>query len=416
MRGAAKRRVVGASGIGTVACMVLALAAVCVVAAAAQPGGELALPEDPLSGRVLFEAKGCVRCHGIAGRGSGIGPNLGEGHFGGSFLDLGASLWNHVPGMSVTFDVAGLPWPELSQDEMTELMAFFYFIEYLGRPGVAAAGKRVFADQGCTYCHEIGAGEPGIGPDLAGLESFASPLYVAQEIWNHGPTMLASMRELKMSPPNFAEGDLADLSAFIRQQAKSGPQERLFLAPGNPNSGHEIFSRKGCATCHGANARGSDEAPDLSQSDLHRSAEGIAGTMWNHGLEMGDFMRQRGVGWPTFQDRELADLIAYLYFLPFVDPPGDAERGAELFAHRSCAECHGPDELALPEGAEKGPRLVGSTAAASPAALMAAMWNHAPMMKAAILGEALPWPELSGADLRDLRSFLEQQASASQVP
>jgi mono/diheme cytochrome c family protein len=380
---------------------------------AAQPEIDLQLPDDPLRGRLLFEDKGCVQCHGIAGRGASIGPNLGEGHFSGSFLELGASLWNHVPGMSVTFDVTGLPWPELSQRETTELMAFLYFIEYLGRPGAAAAGESVFADQGCAFCHEIGAGESGIGPDLAGLERFASPLYVAQEIWNHGPTMLASMRELEMSPPNFGEGDLADLSAFVRQQAETGPQERLLLAPGNPNRGREVFSDKGCSTCHGAGGHGGSDAPDLSQKDLHRSAEGIAGTMWNHALVMGDFMRDRGVGWPTFADSELADLIAFLYFLPFVDPAGDPTRGAEVFASRSCADCHGAGELATVDESERGPQLDGSSIASSPAAMVAAMWNHAPMMKKVILGEALPWPELDGADLRDLRAYLVQQATAA---
>ncbi|MDH3402690.1 MAG: c-type cytochrome [Acidobacteriota bacterium] len=392
-----------------------ALGALGATGAAAQAGSGLELPPDPLGGRVLFAAKGCAQCHGIAGRGRSIGPNLGEGHFSGSFLELGASLWNHVPGMSVTFDVAGLPWPELEEGEMTELLAFLYFIEYLGRPGVAAAGQEVFADQGCAFCHEIGAGE-GIGPDLAGLERFASPLYVAQEIWNHGPRMLASMRELGMRAPSFAEGDLADLAAYVRQQAEGGAQERLLLAPGDPNRGHEVFAAKGCSKCHGRDARGGEDAPDLSQVDLHRSAEGIAATMWNHGLVMGDFMRERGVGWPIFEDSELADLIAYLFFLPFADLPGDPARGAEVFASRSCADCHAAGELAAGGAAEKGPRLAGSTAAASPAALMAAMWNHAPMMKTAILGEALPWPELAGADLRDLRAFLGRQAAAAAPP
>lgn len=407
----------GRGGGATRLLIVVALLAVMDAPVAAQAGGSLQLPEDPLRGRVLFEDKGCVQCHGIAGRGASIGPNLGEGHFSGSFLELGASLWNHVPGMSITFDIAGLPWPELDERETTELLAFLYFIEYLGQPGDAASGERVFVDQGCASCHAIGGSDSGPGADLAALERFASPLYVAQELWNHGPTMLAGMREIEMSPPSFAEGDLADLSAFVRQQASAGPQERLLLAPGNPNSGREVFARKGCVTCHGADARGGDDAPALGSSDLHRSAEGIAGSMWNHALVMGDFMRERGVRWPTFQDRELADLVAYLFFLPFADSAGDPERGAEVFEQRSCAECHGPEELGLPQGAIKGPSLGGSTVAARPAALMAAMWNHAPMMKTAILGEALPWPELSGAELRDLRSFLAaQQAAAAPTP
>jgi hypothetical protein len=68
--------------------------------------------------------------------------------------------------------------------------------------------------------------------------------------------------------------------------------------------------------------------------------------------------------------------------------------------------CH--SQAGLQEGLAPtaGPDLVGSSAASSPAALVAAMWNHAPVMRRAILGEGRNWPELSGEDLRDLRSYL----------
>ena len=69
-----------------------------------------AIPNDPLEGRWLFESRNCVQCHGIAGGslevGAGVGPDLGHTAFGGSFLDLGAALWNHVPGMSVRQSIA----------------------------------------------------------------------------------------------------------------------------------------------------------------------------------------------------------------------------------------------------------------------------------------------------------------------
>lgn len=379
---------------------------------AAQGQGGLPLPDDPLGGRLLFESKGCIQCHAIAGSGASIGPSLGEGRFGGSFLELGASLWNHVPGMSVTSEVTGLAWPELTESEMVRLMAFLYFIDYLGSPGDPGAGQRVFEDQGCAFCHDLVGGETGVGPNLSNLQRFASPLYVAQEIWNHGPQMLRSMRELGMPAPTFTAGDLADLSAFLRQQADDRPQERLLLAPGDPNSGHEVFGRKGCSHCHGTGARGGEEGPDLRHSDLHRSAESIAGTMWNHAFVMSDSMRQRGVDWPHFEESELADLIAFLYFLPFADSPGSAERGAEVFRSRSCADCHAEGELSPGEPTGLAPELSGSGAATSAPALVAAMWNHAPIMKKTILGEGLPWPELTGPDLRDLRAFLERQVPA----
>jgi cytochrome c2 len=127
--------------------------------------------------------------------------------------------------------------------------------------------------------------------------------------------------------------------------------------------------------------------------------------MWNHGLAMQDAMRLAGVGWPTFSDSELADLIAFLYFLPFADSPGDPERGALVFEEKSCSTCH-RGRVGEPESPNTGPALTGGSAA-SPSEFLAAMWTHAPVMKKAILREGLPWPELDGDDLRDLRSFLE---------
>jgi mono/diheme cytochrome c family protein len=369
----------------------------------AEGPGAWSLPGKPLEGRLLFEVKRCNQCHGIGGSRAGIAPELGGGSFAGSFLDLGAALWNHVPGMSVSFEAAGVSWPELTADEATQLVAFLYFIDYLGRPGVAPAGEALFEAKGCAACHTVDGSGRSPGPDLAQLESFASPLDVAQRIWNHGPSMFESMREMGIRTPTFAPGELADLSAFFRQRAGPGPRQRQLLAPGDPNVGRELFDAKGCASCHGASAVGGALGPDLRRSDLHRSAETIVGTMWNHALAMNATMRERGIPWPSFTTPELADLVAFLYFLPFTDPAGDAQRGAEAFAERGCSGCHGGGRTAEPAA----PDLSASAASASPAALVAAMWSHAPIMKEEILANGLPWPELRGDDLRDLLAFLQ---------
>jgi len=217
--------------------------------------------------------------------------------------------------------------------------------------------------------------------------------------------MFATMHERGIAPPRFEEGDLADLSAFIRQKAPPGPTQRVLLAPGNPNQGHELFAAKGCALCHGADARGGAEGPDLSAADLHRSADGIAGTMWNHAFAMSSTMRQRGVGWPSFTTPELADLVAFLYFLPFADPAGDVALGARVYVEQGCAACH-----ADADAIHAGPELVGAGVADSPEILVAKMWNHAPLMKRAILAEGRPWPVFTGEELRNLFAYLRQAA------
>lgn len=382
-----------------------------------QSARDLRVPDNPLEGLRLFETKGCGQCHAIGAGGSHFGPELAEGLFEGTFLDLGAALWNHVPGMSVTFEVAQRDWPLLSEEEVVSLLSFLYFIEYLGQPGDPREGERVFRERGsCGSCHLIGGRGRNSAPDLSRLSQFASPLYVAQEIWNHGPVMLESMRLSGLSPPAFGERDLADLSAYIRQQTGPGVQGRLMLAPGNPNQGRRIFASKGCSSCHGSDAAGGGGGPDLTRFPLRRPAEAIAGTMWNHAFAMSDAMRARGLAWPSFENTDLADLVAFLYFLPFSDRPGDARVGEVVFSDRSCDACHSlgggaKSEASVPQAAARqvaagAPDLFGSSAASSPAALVAAMWNHAPTMKMAILAEGRPWPVLSGSELRDLRSYL----------
>ncbi len=387
----------------------ISIVALGLLLAASASAGDLAVPDNPLRGRQLFESKGCHQCHGLAGGGPGIGPDLGAGHYGGSFLDLGAALWNHVPGMSASFEQTETGWPELSEQEATDLLAFLYFIDYLGRPGVARAGKRLFLERRCSECHvvgEVGRGE--LGPDLSKLEQFASPLFIAQAIWNHGPSMFQTMREARMSPPNFQSGDLADLSAFIRQQSRVGAVQRVLVAPGNPNRGRELFAAKGCAICHGALARGGDGGPDLESSDVLRSAESIAASMWNHASAMDAKRKQLGLSWPSLTTEELADLVAFLYFLPFNDATGDHRRGAAVFKARSCHECHGAASGSAPELAD----LLTTAETQSAAAFVAAMWSHAPVMRETILAEGRAWPELSGQELRDLLAFLESEAAA----
>ncbi len=363
---------------------------------------EAELPDDPLAGELLFESKSCVQCHGISGESAKIGPSLETGRFGGTFLELGAALWNHAPVMSASIRRTGMAWPQLSPREATELIAFLYFIDYLGRPGSADKGRELFRSGGCSSCHVIGGGPAHVGPDLEELTAYASPLFVARQIWNHGPSMLSSLQARNLRPPRFQEGDLADLSAFIRQEAGPGPREPLLATPGNPNLGRGVFVSKQCSKCHGRQAHGGPGGPDLTKFELQRSAEAIAADMWNHALTMNAAMHERGISWPTFQNSELADLVAFLYFLPFLDPPGDATRGAEVFEKRACASCH--DSNPSEETGAASPEL--KEFAGSPAALVAAMWNHAPLMRQAILAQGKPWPELSGSELRDLRAYL----------
>lgn len=379
----------------------------CPLAALAwQSASDVPLPDDPLRGRALLERKHCLDCHSLGER-AGIGPSLSDGQFGGTFLELGAALLNHAPAMHVNVAAAGIDWPTLDGREAGELISFLYSIDYLGRPGNPESGRRVFRDGACATCHVVGGGAGRVGPDLADLDRFASPLYLAQQIWNHGPSMIESIRARGMAVPTFEANDLADLSAYIRQQSSDRPRERALLAPGNPNTGRQVFAAKGCSRCHGASGRGGSGGPDLADHDLRRSADELAGRMWNHSTGMRRAMLDRGISWPRFDGSELADLVAFLYFIPYADTAGNSAAGEQLFTALSCSNCHGGGS------GEGAPDLLGSAAAATPASFVAAMWNGAPEMLRATLAEGLPWPELDAARLRDLQAYLHRESVAA---
>jgi mono/diheme cytochrome c family protein len=92
--------------------------------------------------------------------------------------------------------------------------------------GDAAAGKTVFADQGCGACHTYGpAGSGGqIGPDLDGLAEDAQAAgrgsveeYTIESIKDPDAYVVEGFNEGIMQPYDLPEKQLADLVAFLTQ-------------------------------------------------------------------------------------------------------------------------------------------------------------------------------------------------------
>ncbi len=360
------------------------------------------MPENPLEGRIVFEQKGCITCHAIKGEGGDVGPDLGDRKFYGSFLELASIMWNHLPSMLGQMRELELPFPEFSKTEMVELTAYLYYLRYLGDPGNLYRGKVLAKEKKCLNCHAI-AGKGGkIGPPFDKLAKYISPLYLAQALWNHGPSMEKKLKEMGLERPVFKRGEIVDLSAYIRAAGKGGKRQRVYMSPGNPQNGAKVFREKGCFDCHSVNGEGADIGPDLSEAEWGYSITEIAGLMWNHGAAMASTMNEKSIKWPKFTGGEMADVIAYIYFLQFKDPPGSAEAGRNLFTEKGCAQCHGTDA----RGGEIGPDLSESTALLSAFNMVQIMWNHAPVMEERISEKTLEWPEFTGQQMRDLYAFL----------
>jgi cytochrome c2 len=146
--------------------------------------------------------------------------------------------------------------------------------------------------------------------------------------------------------------------------------------------------------------------PDITRSALSKTASEIAGLLWNHSYAMGKEMAARGVPFPRFEDTELSDLIAYLYFRGYLGEDGDPKRGLAVFTAKGCAGCHGG-------GVEGAPDLAKVLVQTDRAGLASAMWNHAPQMHRLMAEKAPFWPKFEPGEMRNLVAYLRSVSPPS---
>ena len=85
---------------------------------------------------------------------------------------------------------------------------------------------------------------------------------------------------------------------------------------GDPRKGQQLFTSKGCSSCHSYGGSGGTDAPPLDFMKGQLSASEIAdmsGVIWNHVPGMLPHFKEEGIHFPTFNGNQMADLIAYLH-------------------------------------------------------------------------------------------------------
>ena len=358
---------------------------------------DIPLPENPLRGQIVFEEKGCIECHAIDRYGGDVGPDLTRSSIYGSFFSLAAAIWNHIPQMDREYRKFGIERPAFSEDELLNLIGFIYYLKYLDEPGSVSKGKKVLENKGCLICHsESKSG----APDFLKVQKYTSPLYMIQTMWNHGPKMLGKIKELGLEYPKLLGKDVVNISAYLRQASLS--KTAIRLSPGNPVEGKKIFDKKNCVSCHTLKKNSKSVGHNLREIDFKKSVSEIAGIMWNHSFIMYDLIKKKSLEWPLFKGEEMADLIAYLYFLEFEDISGNPIKGQNVFKEKKCANCH--DSKFEVEGT----KLTESKEIGSPINILKLIWNHAPRMEDLMLTQNKPWPKLSADDLKNLYAYLKE--------
>ena len=360
---------------------------------------------NPSAGRQIFVDRGCVQCHSIWGNGGTLGPDFAVVGASRSMQQLAGLFWNHTPRMIETVRRRGIQWPTFTDAELADIISYVYYVKLFDVPGDPVLGERWFREKRCVLCHAVGGAGGRVGPPLDPYARYVAPIILAEGMWNHGPAMQAQQVARGVPIPSFVGREMADIQAYIRRTSALVGRDVEFLQPPDPGAGERLFTTKGCARCHGAAGRGTADGPDLRTATLRLRVSEIAGVLWNHSFQMSAAMRARGFGFPRFQGTEMADVIAFLYYLRFNETGGDARAGQTVFAQKGCATCHGP----MGQGAI-GPRLSGSQAVLTPLGLATAMWNHAPAMFDVAQNRRLDWPRFEDDEMRDLAEYLRRLA------
>jgi mono/diheme cytochrome c family protein len=264
------------------------------------------------------------------------------------------------------------------------------------------AGSRVFQAKGCVKCHSINGVGGKVGPDLAKTARPHSFTEVATAMWNHLPRMAEKMKALGIDRPALDDQQARDLLAFLYTL-------HYFDPPGNRENGRKVFVAKHCVECHQVAGQGGTVGPSLDSLHEFTSPMYVAAAMWNHGPQMAEKMKEKGVERPTFTAQELRDLIAYVAPAtagpqtgPIYALPGNAESGRMLFAEKKCVECHSAGGA----GGKVGPELVDLGVRRSPLEFAAAIWNKAPKMMLAMQQRSVPAPKLTAEEMADIVAYL----------
>jgi mono/diheme cytochrome c family protein len=347
------------------------------------------------AGSKLFQEKGCSSCH--SGGAAAHAPDLAAETAARSGPDqLVTVMWNHAPKMWEQMQQAGIARPAFSQQEMADLLAYLYTLRYVGEAGDASLGERLFRDRRCSVCHSVRGKGGRSAKDLATVHSSATAVGWATAMWNH-PAVRGEGEGVR-----FVGHDMNDLLSYVRGANESPKIDSLLLAA-EFGRGWTVFREKSCVGCHSVKDEAGRVGPELGPGrELPSTIVQLAGSIWNHSPAMWGAMENLRIERPRFAQREMADMVAFLYSFRYAEPGGSSKLGEVLFEGRGCGRCHG----IRAQGTSEGPQLRGRGTNFNSVTMATALWRHGPAMYRRTRELGLPWPLLGENDVGDLIAFL----------
>lgn len=350
--------------------------------------GALQTAGDADRGRELFRLRGCVVCHSVDGKGGGYAPDLARRIAREQPpLGMAAEMWNRGLIMLDMLRKKRLELPEVGEQDLADLYAYFYSARYFDRPGEAGRGKQLLREKGCLQCHSLNGAGGGQGPAVSEWPPVAEPIALVERMWNASSEMRQAMLRLKIGWPELTAQQVADLHAAATASAPRQPAGEI--PPPTSQPGARLFGMRNCAGCHkGSHALG-------GRFSGYTLLE-LATLMWNRAPEMS---RRTSLGYG-----ELRQILAYLWTLQITQPAGSASRGQQCYRAKGCIRCHG-------KPLSGAPTLSGRHM--DPFALMASLWRRGPRMRDKLRESNMSWPVLSIGELADLGAYLDREAPGS---
>lgn len=262
-------------------------------------------------------------------------------------------------------------------------------------PGDARRGSELIRSLGCIGCHKMGADGGSTAPDLGRARGRNhTPSSMASAMWNHAPSMWASMDLKGSKPPSITEEQAGDLFAYFQSI-------RYFDKPGDAARGARVFTASHCADCHARSTPVAGGGPSIANWKAAGSPLVFAQQMWNHAPQMQAAMAAKKIKWVRLTGAELTDLLVYVQSLP--ETRGVIREftltsrglGESLFKEKGCQSCH-QGKMALER------RLTSATVTE----FSVAMWNHAPLMVAQSKKSGQPLPHLEAQEMQEIVSYL----------
>jgi cytochrome c2 len=188
-------------------------------------------------------------------------------------------------------------------------------------------------------------------------------------------------------------------NTLFYDQVRGAEKKTTYLLPGDIKEGWKVFYRKGCIQCHSIWGEGGKGGPDLGTlPQAYVSQAQLAALMWNHGPEMWERMIARKIPFEKIGKKEMADLFAFLYFIRYMDEPGDLRNGKSI-VESACGRCH-----TAKGGAKSDLSRWGMYT--NPILWAQMMWNHSSQMEQEIKRTGVARFEFKGKEMVDLIAYI----------